>query len=37
MSIDIENFSEAYKKLSERDRTTFARICNKLLSENFIY
>lgn len=36
-NIAIREFSEEYQKLNESKKNNFARLCNKLLNENFIY
>lgn len=32
-----QNFYEQYRELTETDKNTFSKLCNKLLDENFIY
>ncbi len=32
-----QNFYEQYRELTETDKNSFSKLCNKLLDENFIY
>ena len=37
MNAICEKFMEEYLELSDARKSTFSRLCNKLLNENFIY